>query len=522
MVSLLGELEGIFTTAESLVGRAFGAGAPLEAGFREIKGEGRTVDVARDVKRYGKYKDPKEKAKPGGSKKPKVPKRPKKPKDPEVLQPDVDMKDPGGGGGPKRKDPSNPEVKVPDADPPPKSFKPGDTPTRGWAGAMAYAARRRGRGRRSVKKYRGKKGSKGRRSVFKRYRSSKARGRRTSFRRKSRLNYRKAGKRGKQVFKRLARVEQTTGINTKLVRYVDYESMILRHRIEFPNAGYLDDAAMVSAGMFPFGYKNKGQKVFTLQKCLFGCERMIKAFDAANGSVANTDARTITFSDMYSDTTILNQNKHSCNLRLTKLIARRPKKTREVDQSGVAVLGTNNPDVHVYYNHTYHDHTDSSAGERLERLLFPEFKTAYSAPVSRDWKAVKSMTMKLDPGKSVQIKCKQRTFKCDREYLNGYAWPKGHCTWMIEAWGELCHITTEGASAEGLNPRTAFGVSSQGANGLLLCGDVTLDIMTKYHTRVSQANTAEKRRFVVNVPTTTSGSLQQIGIDMYQEIADDN
>jgi len=522
MVSLLGELEGIFTTAESWVGKAFGAGAPLEAGFSEIKGEGRTVDVARDVKRYGKYKDPKD-LKPQDPKirpqpRPSRPRPPKKPKDPEVLQPDVEMKDPGGGGGPKRKDPSNPEVKVPDADPPPKSFKPGVNYKPGFLGAMAYAARRRGRGRRSVKKYRGKKGSKGRRSVFKRYRTSKARGRRRSYRRKSRLNYRKSGRPVKKLFKKVAALEANTGLKSNLVRYVNYESMALCHR-----TSALTDAAAVALGLFPFGVKDSGQKILTLQKSLFGCLRYVTASDQARGVFGGyEDPRTITFSKTYTETTIVNQQKHTCNLRLTKLIAKRPVKTTFTYGANTAVAGTiNNPDLIAYYNHLYKDHTDPDVADRMKRFLYPEFKSAYAAPVSADWKAVKSMTLKLEPGKSVVIKCKQRDFRCDRQYLNNHAWQKGACTWMIEAWGEMCHIATRAGNQQLLEPIANFNVTSQGADGLFLPGDVSLDVMTKYHTCVSYEVQKPTRNFHVNVPTAV-GALSQMGIDMYQDIADDN
>jgi len=318
--------------------------------------------------------------------------------------------------------------------------------------------------------------------------------------------------------KRLKALENATGVNTKLVKHVDYESMILRHRLAATS-----DATMDTNGMFPFGKKDEGQKVLTLQKSLFGCARMIKALDAAAGSVSNTDPRTLIFTNTYSDSTILNQGKHTVNVRLTKLIAKHPRDLVQQDASGANIAATPNPDRHMYINHLYHDHTDPDAADRLKRFLYPDFKSAYSAPVSRDWKAMKEMTIKLDPGKSIQIKCKQRNFKCDRAYLADKAWMKGACTWLIEAWGELCHVGAQGVNQQTLDPIANFNISSTGSNGLLLPGDVSLDIYTKYHTCVSYTNAAEKRQYVVNVPTTVvTPALAQIGVDMYQEIADDN
>jgi len=497
------ELGGFFGTAQRWVAKGFGAAEPLEMGFREIKGEGRPTPGTRPAPVPPSRK-------PG-----------RKPKPPEVipLQPidrDVDMKEPGGGG-PKRKDPSNPEVKVPDADPPPKYMRPGDTPSRAWSGAMAYARRRRGRRVRAVKKYRGKKGAKGRRRVFKRYRASKARGRRTSFRRKSRLNYRKSAKPGRRIFKRMKELERTTGIKSDICRWVNYESMALCHR-----TATMTDAAAEAAGLFPFGYKDGGQKVLTLQKSLFGCVRYIQALDQGRGSInSNSDPRTITFSKTFTETTILNQQKHTCNIRLTKLTARRPVARQfTYDTSGVYTQITN-PDVRAYLQHKHKDYTDPEAPDRLKRFLYPEFKSAYSNPISRDWKPGKSMTLRLDPGKSIVVTCKQKNFKCNRQYLENNSWQKGACTWLIEAWGELCHVAARAGVQQTLEPVANFGVTSQGANGLFVPGDVSLDILTKYHSCVSYETAAPFRNFRVNPPSGV-GALSQMGIDMYQDIADDN
>lgn len=375
-----------------------------------------------------------------------------------------------------------------------------------------YRSRRVGR-RRVRPKYRSKKGSKRRAAPTRKRTYATKRDSRS----RRRVNYTK--RLPTPLVKRVQTLENSTGIHTNLIRWVDYESMILRHRLAATT-----DAAMVALGLFPFGIKDQGQKVLTLQKSLFGCARMIRAFDQAQGSTTIDQARTIAFHDMRSTSTILNQAKHAVNLRLTKLIARRPKKAVVVNSGGATITATaTNPDLHVYYQIENQDHTDPDKTDRYKRFLYPDFKSAYSAPIAADWKAVKSMEVKLEPGKSIVIECKQRPFKCDRAYLSQHAWPKDHCTWLIEAWGEICHVGTQGANQQTLDPVANFNTTSQGADGLLIPGDVAVDVWTKYSCKVSFHQQTEKRVFHVNVPTTVANpALQQMGVDMYQEIADDN
>jgi len=517
MANLLVSLGEVVSDAAAWVGRGFAAADPVYSVADLVASKQR--DIPGDVAKYGPvpkmrkgFKNPKKWAKNV---------KPNK-KKPDVMQPDVDMKDPPppppSGGGGKR---PNEEVKLPDAKkppPPPSEIPAGVNYKPGFLGAMAYASRRRGGRIRRVRKYKGKKGAKGRRSIYKRSRTSKARGRRRSYRRRSGLNRRRAGGKTKQIFKRVRQLEDVSGLNSHQCKWVNYESMALCHRTLA-----LNDAGAVAAGLFPFGYKDSGQKIFTMQKSLFGCQRLLAASDNARGTFPNyVDPRTITFTKTKTETTIVNQQKHTCNLRLTKLIAKAPKAQVVTKDNSIAVANdVVNPDVHVYYNHLNSDHTESTAADRMKRLLDPTFKLAYSAPVSKDWKAVKTMTLRLDPGKSVVINCKQKTFKCDRQYLSQKAWGKGTCTWLIEAWGEMCHRSDRAGNQQLLDPIANFNVTSQGANGLFIPGDVSLDILTKYETFVSYANQVSNRNYVLNTPTV-SGTISQIGIDMYQDIADDN